>query len=143
VPGDVELGLHLCYGDYQGEHLRQPEDCRACVDILNPAIAAIDRSIEWVHIPVPIERDDDAYFAPLDELRLGDETELYLGLLHLRDGVAGAQRRIATARRHAGAFGVATECGMGRRSPERGGNEDGARELLRLHAAVAAPVRDA
>jgi methionine synthase II (cobalamin-independent) len=141
VPDDVELGIHLCYGDYKHEHLAQPTDCRSCADIFNGASDAIERSIEWVHIPVPIERDDDAYFTPLDELRLPPETELYLGLVHFRDGVEGARRRIATAKRHAPSFGVATECGMGRRPPERGGAEDTLRELLRVHALVAEPVR--
>ena len=69
------------------------------------------------------------------------ETELYLGVVHIRDGVDGARRRIATAKRHAQSFGIATECGMGRRPPERGGTEDGTRRLLQIHAAVAAPVR--
>jgi hypothetical protein len=141
VPEDVELGFHLCYGDYKHEHLHQPADCSACVTIFNAAAEAIDRRIDWVHIPVPIEQDDDAYYAPLDRLRLADGTELYLGLVHFRDGVEGAERRIATARRHVGAFGVATECGMGRRPPERGGAEATLRELLRIHAAVAEPAR--
>lgn len=141
VPEDVELGYHLCYGDYQHEHLAQPRDCSACVDIVNDAVAAVDRRIDWVHIPVPIERDDDAYFAPLDGLALEQETEVYLGLVHIRDGVEGARRRIVTAARHVPAFGVATECGMGRRPPERGGADDTLRELLRIHAEVAEPVR--
>jgi hypothetical protein len=143
VPDDVELGFHLCYGDYKHEHLAQPTDCRSCVEIFNRAADAIDRRVDWVHIPVPIERDDDEYFAPLDALRLPLETELYLGLVHFRDGVDGARRRIEVARRHAPAFGIATECGMGRRPPERGGTEDGLRQLLQVHAAVAAPVRQA
>lgn len=35
------------------------------MDIVNAAVDAVDRRIDWVHIPVPIERDDDACFAPL------------------------------------------------------------------------------
>ena len=137
VPDDVELGFHLGCGDYKNEHLIQPEDCRTCVAIFNPVAEAIERRIDWVHIPVPIERDDDAYFAPLDELRLPAETELYLGLVHYRDGSEGTERRIATAKRHAGAFGVATECGMGRRPPERGGGP-----LLRPHADVSGAAEE-
>jgi hypothetical protein len=143
IPDDVELGFHFCYGDYQHAHLGRPADCGACVDIFNKAADRIDRSIEWIHIPVPIDRDDDAYFAPLDDLRLPTGTELYLGLVHFRDGAEGARRRIAAAQRHAGSFGIATECGMGRRPAERGGDEDGLRRLLRVHAEVAAPVRHA
>jgi hypothetical protein len=135
------MGYHLCYGDYQHEHLAQPDDCRACVDIVNAAADAVERRIDWVHIPVPIEREDDAFFAPLDDLRLPKGTELYLGLIHFRDGADGARRRIETGLRHASEFGVATECGMGRRPPERGGEEDSLRQLLRIHAETAAAVR--
>jgi hypothetical protein len=141
VPDDVEMGYHLCYGDYKHEHLSQPDDCRACVDIVNAVVSAVERRIDWVHIPVPIDRDDDAFFAPLDDLHLKDGTELYLGLVHFRDGADGARRRIETGLRHASTFGVATECGMGRRPPERGGAEDSLRQLLEIHAAVADPVR--
>jgi hypothetical protein len=141
VPTGVELGYHLCYGDYQHEHFHEPTDCANLAAIGNGIAGAVRRSIEWIHLPVPIERDDGDYFAPLRALALGDDTELYLGLVHSRDGVEGARRRIAAARR-AGIerFGVATECGMGRRPPDRGGTATGLLELLRIHAAVSDPV---
>ena len=65
-----------------------------------------------MHIPVPIGRDDDAYFAPLDDLRLHHETRFYLGLLHKEDGVPGALRRITAAKRFVTGIGIATECGL-------------------------------
>lgn len=73
-----------------------------------------DRPVTYFHMPVPIDRDDEAYFAPLRDLRDGAKTELYLGLVHLGDGVAGAQRRIAAACKFRDQFGIATECGLGR-----------------------------
>jgi hypothetical protein len=79
---------------------------------------------------VPRERVDEQYYRPLAQLSLERDTMLYLGLLHLSDGIDGAQRRIAAARRHVGSFGVATECGFGRRAPET------VAALLDLHAAV-------
>ena len=42
-----------------------------------------------------------AGFAPLRDLHLHPETELYLGLVHYTDGVEGARKRIETARRFA------------------------------------------
>ena len=72
-------------------------------------------------MPVPERRDDDGWFAPMRELRLAPETELYLGLLHPVDRDEGALRRIAAARRHVPRFGVATECGWGR-GTRRGGD---------------------
>ena len=68
-----------------------------------------------MHMPVPAERDDDAFYAPLSMLKLRPETELYLGLVHDTDGVEGTLSRITAAKRHVKDFGIATECGFGRR----------------------------
>jgi hypothetical protein len=134
VPEDVELGYHLCYGDAGHQHFVQPRDASRLVGIANAISARVARSIQWLHLPVPRDRDDDAYFAPLADLTLHPETELYLGLVHLTDGVTGAERRMAAARRVVPAFGVATECGFGRRPPET------VAALLRLHADLTAPA---
>ena len=141
ISDDVELGFHLCYGDYDHEHFHEPDDAANLADVANRIGAAVRRPVQWLHLPVPIDRTDDAYFEPLRSLSLHPETELYVGLVHFRDGVEGTRSRIDTARRHVSAFGVATECGMGRRPPERGGAEDGLQTLLRTHAEVSAPIR--
>jgi hypothetical protein len=135
VPVEVELGFHLCYGDFAHEHFMQPRDTRNLVEVANAISGAVTRPIQWLHIPVPRDRDDDAYFAPLRELRLHPETELYLGLVHYTDAEEGALRRIEAAKRAVEHFGVATECGLGRRPTET------IEPLMRIHAAVAAPVR--
>ena len=88
------------------------------VELSNYLSAKCARVLNWVHMPVPLDRDDDAYFAPLRNLKLRQQTELYLGLVHLADGVDGARRRIASANRTVKNFGIATECGFGRRPPE-------------------------
>ena len=69
-------------------------------------------------MPVPKGRTDDAYFAPLANLRLHPETQLYLGL-STTTILAGDAARLAAARRHAKVDGVATECGMARGDPAR------------------------
>jgi hypothetical protein len=134
VPAGVELGYHLCYGDYQHSHFKQPLDAANSVEVANAVSSAIGRSIEWIHLPVPRDRSDDAYFAPLRNLKLRPETELYLGLVHFTDGVTGTRQRIAAAQRAVSEFGVATECGLGRRPPET------IPDLLRIHAEVASPI---
>jgi hypothetical protein len=134
VADDVELGFHLCYGDYEHRHFTQPGDAGRLVALANHVSAVSRRAIAWVHMPVPRERTDDAYFAPLRRLRLHPETELYLGLVHHTDGVEGTQRRIDAAQRAVSSFGVATECGFGRRPPET------VPDLLRIHREVSAPV---
>ena len=131
VPADAELGLHFCYGDPGHKHLVEPKDTALMVEFANRIAAAVDRPISWIHMPVPRERDDDAYFAPLKTLKLKPETEFYLGLVHFTDGLQGAQRRLAAAKRVVSNFGVATECGFGRRPPET------IPGLLKLHREVA------
>ena len=135
VPSAVELGFHLCYGDDEHGHFAEPADAGRLVGVAN-ALAALDRPLNWIHMPVPQERDDDAYYAPLGELRLHQETELYLGLLHAGDEGDGARRRIAAARGQVERFGVATECGWGR------GGAGAVAGLLALHREVSAPLPD-
>jgi hypothetical protein len=129
VPAVAEAGLHLCYGDAGEKHFVEPEDSATLVRFANAVIAASARDLTWLHLPVPIERDDEAYFAPL--AGLVPVGELYLGLVHREDGAEGARRRIAAASACAGAFGVATECGIGR-APA--GSTEG---ILQTHADVA------
>lgn len=131
VPASVQLGFHLCYGDFGHQHFVQPGDMSVLATLTGQIIAGLRRPLDWVHMPVPRDRDDDAYFAPLQRLRLPADTELFLGLIHASDGMDGARRRIAAAQRWAPPFGVATECGLGRRPPES------IRALLGLHRAAA------
>lgn len=131
VPADIELMFHFCYGDSNHKHVVEPTDMGDMVDVANRLCADTRRTIELIHMPVPRDRSDDAYFAPLARLRLKPETELCLGLVHYTDGVAGTRKRLATAERHAKSFSVATECGFGRRDPAT------IPELLRIHAEIA------
>ena len=132
VPDATLLGTHFCYGDAEGEHLLQPRDLSVCVALANSASELIGRRLDWVHMPVPRDRVDDAYFRPLADLRLRSETQLYLGLLHKEDGVEGARQRMQGASAFVDGFGVATECGMGREPRDR------IPELLDLHHEAAA-----
>ena len=100
VPAAIELGYHLCYGSPADEHCVQPKDMAIMVEMTNAVTAGVARPIQFFHMPVPKERTDDVYFAPLDRLRLGPATKLYLGLVHYNDA-AGDVARLAAARRHA------------------------------------------
>jgi len=118
VPAGVELGYHLCYGSPRDEHLVQPTDTALLVEMLEGIAAATRRKIDFFHIPVPRDRTDDAYYAPLGNWKRPGGTTLYLGLLHF-DDAAGDKTRIATARRHVPVFGFSAECGWGRTEPGR------------------------
>jgi len=118
VPEGIELGYHLCYGRPADEHCVQPKDTGIMVEMTNAIVAGVERPIEFIHMPVPKGRTDDAYFAPLAKLKLRPQTELYLGLIH-HDDADGDAKRLAAARRHTRVDGVATECGMARGDPAR------------------------
>jgi hypothetical protein len=132
VPQDIDLLLHLCYGDADHRHVVEPADMGDMVEFANRVSAGLARPVQLIHMPVPRDRTDDAYFAPLKGLQLRGETELCLGLVHYTDGIEGTKRRLATAQKFVTKFAVATECGFGRRDPAT------ILELLRIHRAAAA-----
>lgn len=130
VPSEVEMGVHLCYGDFGAKHMTEPRDSRRMVDVANALVENIGRPLTYVHMPVPIARTDDDYFRPLADLKLPAGTELYLGVIHAADGEAGTEKRMAVAHKYVKDFGIATECGISRaRKPEL------VQRLLELHVA--------
>jgi hypothetical protein len=133
VPAQAFMGCHLCYGDLGHKHLVEPPDLGLVVRMANAAHKAVTRRIDYYHLPVPRNRTDAAYFVPLKDLEIGD-AKLYLGLVHQTDGVEGTLRRVSTARQYISGFGVATECGLGRRPKET------IPELLQIHREVAAAL---
>jgi hypothetical protein len=132
VPADIDLLFHFCYGDAGHKHVVEPTDMGDVVEFANRLSRQVTRPIQLIHMPVPRNRADDAYFAPLNRLKLKPETELSLGLVHHTDGVDGTMQRLDAAKKHRTAFSLATECGFGRRDPGT------LPELLRIHAEVAA-----
>jgi hypothetical protein len=120
VPGDVELLFHFCYGDANHMHAIEPTDMADMVSMANALTRKINRPINLIHMPVPRDRTDDAYFRPLHDLHLKPETDLCLGL-----------QRVAAVRKYSRDFAVATECGFGRRDPKT------IPALMDLHVAVA------
>jgi hypothetical protein len=133
VPEEVLLGYHLCYADLGHRHMKEPEDLSLCVRMANAAAKESGRRVDFIHMPVPRDRSDDAYFEPLRDLDVGD-ARVFLGLVHHTDGVDGTRQRLATAKRHLADFGIATECGFGRRAP------DTLPELLDIHREIAAAL---
>jgi hypothetical protein len=131
VPADVQLGVHLCYGDFAGRHFVEPRDAEKMVEFANALVKTIAHPLAWIHMPVPVDRSDDAFHRPLAKLALPKGCELFLGVVHAKDGADGARARIAAARRHAPAFGIATECGMARAR-----SEEIVHKLLQIHADV-------
>jgi hypothetical protein len=118
VPAGVEVGYHLCYGSPADEHLVMPKDAAVLVEMMDGIAAATSRRVDFFHIPVPKERTDAAYYAPLEGWRNPDGSKLYLGLLH-HDDTSGDRARVAAARKYVSNFGLSAECGWGRTEPGR------------------------
>jgi hypothetical protein len=127
VAEGVELGYHLCYGDWEHRHMVEPADTANMVEMANTLSSSVSRTIAWIHMPVPRGRSDDAYFAPLAGLKLRPEMRLALGLVHFTDGLEGTKQRMAAANKVVEDYDIATECGMARRPRET------IRELLGIH----------
>ncbi len=118
VPEAVELGYHLCYGSPADEHLVMPQDMGVLVEMGNGLAAGLNRRLDFLHLPVPKDRADAAYFQPLQGLNLPEGAGVILGLIHY-DDADGDAARSAAARAFLPVFGVASECGWGRTDPAR------------------------
>ncbi|MCC7413099.1 MAG: hypothetical protein IT495_15900 [Gammaproteobacteria bacterium] len=141
IPADVRLGLHICYGSLSHEsgsssdagHFCEIKDLNVSVDMANAGAQACARPVQFVQLSVQLSNGaKDAYYEPLRRLAIGD-ARVYLGLIHLHDGVDGALKRMAIARKYLPDFGISTQCGWGRRPLEQK-----IEDLLQLHADIAA-----
>lgn len=120
VGADVELGYHLCYGDMGHVHFVQPDDMGLLVEMANAIVEDIGplHPVSYLHMPVPKDRTDEAFFTPLKGLKFHG-TQLFLGLVHPGDENGTQQRVDAAHAAYSGAFGIASECGLGRTPPEQ------------------------
>jgi hypothetical protein len=131
TPAGIDLLYHLCYGDSGHRHAVEPVDMGDMVVFASRLSGDIHRPVQLFHMPVPRDRDDDAYFEPLRRLSIPSQSRISLGLIHMTDGKSGTERRLATAEKYLSNFLIATECGFGRRPPET------VPALLSLHAVLA------
>ena len=136
VPPDVELGFHFCLGHDEQTERHVPPDTGGMVGVANALAGALERPLNWIHIPLARERTDAAYVAPLRELRLHPETELYLGAIHPGESSGDTSSRIALAHAVVMEFGLATPCGWGRLPPAF------VDDLVAAHAALTRSVAD-
>ncbi|MCJ1312660.1 hypothetical protein MMC25_006336 [Agyrium rufum] len=135
IAPDVELGYHLCYGDIMHKHFTEPKDASKLVEMANLLTKKVDHPIAWIHMPVPKDRLDREYYAPLRGLELDEKTELYLGVVHA-DDLEGTKKRIGVAKEVVPGleFGFASECGLGRTPVEQ------IKSILEITAAVSGAV---
>ncbi len=113
IPEAVALGFHFCFGTFGGWPAFAPDGLGPTVALANQAVAGAGRRVDWLHIPT-LDRADDAFYAPLAGLD-PQGARVYLGAIHHMETFEG---RLAAARRHLPAFGLAAYCGFGRTPPE-------------------------
>ena len=113
VPSDVDVGVHLCYGDPDGRHLVEPLDTAKEVTFANAIASSLTRPLTFLHMPVPINRFDPEFYRPLTNLKLSPATEFYLGLVH-PDGKENMRKRLELADEYVSGYGIASECGISR-----------------------------
>ena len=114
IPKDVALGFHFCFGTFGGWPAFAPDDLARPVELINACVHAIDRPIDWIHIPT-LDRADDAFYAPLKKLD-AKGARVYLGAIHTMPTL---KQRIGVARKFLPDFGLAAYCGFGRTPPEQ------------------------
>ncbi|KAI4151121.1 MAG: hypothetical protein L6R39_002102 [Caloplaca ligustica] len=139
VKPETEIGFHFCYGDLGHVHFVQPEDMGVMVMLANLIVENVApiHEIAYMHMPVPKEREDERYFAPLKTLSLHQgKTKLYLGVVHAEDeeGEARARRRLEAAKTaYPDVAGIASECGLGRTA------EKDVKRVLETYASLTRP----
>ena len=119
VSPEAEMGYHLCYGDLGHQHFIQPSDMGLMVDLANAIVEKISplHQISYFHMPVPKDRTDEKYFAPLKDLEIHG-AKLFLGVVHAHDAQGTRERLDAARPFYPEIAGISTECGMGRTSKE-------------------------
>ena len=132
IPEETLLGFHWCYGTWGGWPMTAMTDLELCVRMSNEAKERTRRRLDYVHMPV-VRQPDEQFFAPLDDLDV-DETKVFLGIVHHTDSIDDFRRRRDLAREHLPSFGIGSVCGYGRVEPEK------LPEILRVHAQDAAEL---
>ncbi len=94
VPAGVGLRLHLSDGDSGHKHFKEPDDATLMVRVATTLADSAGRRLDWIHMPVPRDRKDEAYCQPLRDLSLAPGYRLFLGVIHDEDGFDGARRRV-------------------------------------------------
>src|SRR5262245_3696640 len=109
IPESVSLGYHACFGTLNGWPSRQPGSLDSTVLLMNAAVAASNRRVDFLHIPT-LGSAADEFFAPLTDLK-ADGAKIYMGTIHHLHGPQGMKGQIDTIRKYISDFGLSAPCG--------------------------------
>jgi hypothetical protein len=107
---------------------RTPPTLQGTVILANAAVAASPHTVEFLHIPT-LASTDDAWFAPLKELKAAD-ARVYMGAIHHLHGARGIGDQLQMIKKYLSDFGLGSPCGFGRaadRSTDHLITEDGSK----------------
>jgi len=112
LPSEALLGYHACYGTATGWPVREPQDLTGVVLLLNHAVKASGRRVDFVHMPT-VKAGGPEYFAPLAHLDT-QGARVYMGLIHALHDAGGMRQQMEWISAHIKDFGIAAPCGFGR-----------------------------
>ncbi len=126
APGGTRFGVHLCLGSRRNRARATLRTARPLVDLANSVVRhwPSGRPLEFVHGPLAArhlpESAQAEFFAPLADLALGPGTAFYAGFV---DDVPSEAEQVETLHRIERGLGrpvdgVASPCGLGRRTRE-------------------------
>ena len=98
VPDSADIGLHLCHAPAGAMGSVNPTHIGQAVRLVGAVIASTERQPQFVHLPVPPERDDSVYFEDLIHLALWPSLEVHLGLVQESDTPDDVAARLSAAR---------------------------------------------
>jgi hypothetical protein len=122
MPEGTRFGIHICLGDFHHKAITTMRDVRPVVLVANAVVERwpAGRILEYVHAPFaaanepPVEAD--AFYAPLADLTLPDDTRFIAGFIHESLELDDHRELLA---RIEGLLGrqvdIAAACGLGRR----------------------------
>ncbi len=121
-PEGARFGVHLCLGDMNHRAFGRMKDVAPMVVLAQAIIAAwpAGRPLEFIHAPFAAADNpaptDEAFFAPLANLKLPKQTRFIAGFAHEDQSLEDQRQVLATIEKLLGRpVGIASSCGLGRR----------------------------
>ncbi|MFF3225134.1 hypothetical protein ACFYV7_20250 [Nocardia suismassiliense] len=124
APPGTRIGVHLCLGSLNNKARATLRTARPLVDLANSVVRhwPADRTLEYLHGPFAAggkpPSAEPKFYAPLGKLTLREGTAFYAGLVHDLPTEAQQRQTLQLIEQALGrpVDGVATACGLGRRS---------------------------
>ncbi len=122
APDGSHFGLHLCLGDFHHKAYGNMRDVGPMVLLANAIVEGWPegRTLDYLHAPFAAAAEppisDEAFYVPLEQLRLPEQVRFIAGFLHEKLDLAAHQQMLARIEGLVGReVDIAAACGLGRR----------------------------